>query len=370
MPLITTTPPTNTGTLWYDTSNANSALWQLKIYNAGQGGWVSVAEQYVRKGGDAITGNLTVSTDTVGLTALGAGSVNGFFPAAGSGPTVAGRTNATVMFNTGGAGNNAFNVSNAAAFADSGTDGALYFQVASTGVVSIRKGVLNMNANKIINVANGTASTDAVAYGQLTAVNTALSGLITDLTNNKVNRAGDTMTGALTISGMRTIGNSNAPGEGNFGLVVNGIGTDTGGVLITTQDNNGDEMGLTIVNPYGVGGSNQSVFSVVGFNGNTVIGGTATIAKATTLQSTLSVAGTTYMAGIATMDAPITSIVNARHLTTKEYVDTKIAGLASTDVLARVNPASPRNGDILINGALIYIYNSGWKQVFPSQWAD
>ena len=48
MPLITTTPPTNTGALWYDTSNANSALWQLKIYNSGQGAWVSVADQYIR----------------------------------------------------------------------------------------------------------------------------------------------------------------------------------------------------------------------------------------------------------------------------------------------------------------------------------
>ncbi|MNE27335.1 hemagglutinin [compost metagenome] len=370
MPLITTTPPTNTGTLWYDTSNANSALWQLKIYNSSQGGWVSVAEQYVKKSGDAITGSLTVVTDMVGLTALGAGSVNGFFPAAGSGPTVAGRTNATVMFNTGGAGNNAFNVSNAAAFADTGTDGALYFQVASTGVVSIRKGVLNMNANKIINVASGTATTDAVNYGQLNAINTNLSGLITDLTNNKVNRAGDTMTGALTITGQRTIGNSNAPGEGTFTLVLNGSGNDCGGILINNTDNNGDEKGIDIVNAFGVGGSYQSVFSVIGFNGNTIIGGTATIAKATTLQSTLSVASTSYFGGIATMDAPITSIVNNRHLTTKEYVDTKIAGLSSTDVLARVNPASPRNGDILINGALIYIYNSGWKQVFPSQWAD
>lgn len=370
MPLITTTPPTNTGTLWYDTSNANSALWQLKIYNSSQGGWVSVAEQYVRKSGDTITGSVESNIEAVGLVAGGAGSANGFYPAAVSGPTLAGRTNATVMFNTAGAGNNAFNVSNAATFATSGLDASLYFQVASTGVVSIRKGVLNMNANKITNVANGTATTDGVNYGQLSAINTALSGLITDLTNNKVNRAGDTMTGALTISGSRAIGNSNAPGEGNFGLVVNGVGTDTGGILITTQDNNGDEKGIDLVNPYGVGGSNQSVFSVVGFNGNTIIGGTATIAKATTLQSTLSVASTSYFAGIATMDAPITSIVNNRHLTTKEYVDTKIAGLASTDVLARVNPASPRNGDILINGALIYIYNSGWKQVFPAQWAD
>ena len=117
-----------------------------------------------------------------------------------------------------------------------------------------------MNANKITNVANGTATTDGVNYGQLSAINTALSGLITDLTNNKVNRAGDTMTGALTITGQRTIGNSNAPGEGTFALVVNGQGNDCGGILINSTDNNGDEMGMSIVNAFGVGGSMQSVF--------------------------------------------------------------------------------------------------------------
>lgn len=373
MPLITTTPPTNTGTLWYDTSNANSALWQLKIYNAGQGGWVSVAEQYVKKSGDTITGSITSGVG-VGYVSPRHTSANpeGWFPSTAVGPTIQAQGNSNVLLPLVADATGSFVVSSSKTTDPSTvySNANMVFQAQNNGTVTIYRGSLNMNGNKVIGLANGTATTDAVNFGQLSTVNTTLTGLVAGLESNKVNRAGDTMTGALTISGMRSIGNSNAPGEGNFGLVVNGIGTDTGGVLITTQDNNGDEMGLTIVNPYGVGGSNQSVFSVVGFNGNTVIGGTATIAKATTLQSTLSVAGTTYMAGILTMDSPITSIVNARHVTTKEYVDTKIAGLASTDVLARVNPASPRNGDILLNGALIYIYNNGWKQVFPAQWAD
>ncbi|MNN22263.1 hypothetical protein D3C81_1356140 [compost metagenome] len=179
------------------------------------------------------------------------------------------------------------------------------------------------------------------------------------------------MTGALTITTVGIgQGSGQFAGQGTFSLVVNGTGTNSGGILVNAKDDNGDQNGIEIVNNYGSGGATQSMFTVKSFNGNTAIAGTTTIAKSLAVGTTLSVGSTAYFAGAATMDIAQTSIVNARHLVTKEYVDTKIAGLASTDVYSRVNPASARNGDILLNGALIYIYNNGWRQVFPSQWAD
>lgn len=369
-PYISTTPPSNNGTLWYDTSNANPDLWQLKVYNTGKSAWVSVAEQYVRKSGDAITGSITTVAEAVGLTS-GTGT-HGFYPAAAaSGTTLAARGNATVMFNTAGGTGASFNVSNSTTFAGSIVDAALLFQVASTGIVSIRKGVLNMNANKITNLAAGTATTDGVNYGQLADINTTLSGLISGLQNSKVNRVGDTMTGALTITavGIGT-GTGTSAGEGRYSLVVNGTGSDSGGILIRAQDDNNDENGLEIVNNYGAGGATQTTFAVKSFTGDTTIAGNTALAKNLTVGGTLFVTGVSTLTGIATMNVAATAIVNARHLTTKEYVDAKVASVATTDTYARVNPTTPRNGDILINGALTYIYNSGWKVVSPSQWAD
>lgn len=373
-PYVGSTPPTSLGSLWYDTSNANSALWQLKIYNTGQAAWMSVADQYIRKSGDTITGNILSATYGIGLTSYRhtAPKPEGFFSSTPLGPVMQSVGNAMVMIPSPSNGPGGFIVSAGEAQDATAYDiSKLAFQVGNEGTVTIYRGVLNMNYNKVIGVAPGTISTDAVNFGQLSGINTNLSNAVTDLQNTKVNRGGDTMTGALTINTVGIgQGSGSFAGQGLFSLVVNGTGTNSGGILVNAKDDNGDQNGIEIVNNYGSGGATQSMFTVKSFNGNTFIAGTAVINKATTIQSTLAVASTAYFGGAATMDIAQTSIVNARHLVTKEYVDTKIAGLASTDVYSRVNPASARNGDILLNGALIYIYNNGWRQVFPSQWAD
>lgn len=374
-PYVGSTPPTTTGSLWYDTSNANSALWQLKIYNTGQAAWMSVADQYMQKSGDTFTGSLIAGTNAIGVISLRniPSRPDGFFPGTGLGPIVQSQGNANILLPTVAAGGPAgFMVSSSEVIdASVYSAGKMILQAANTGEVVIYRGVLNMNDNKVVGVAAGTISTDGVNFGQLTGINTTLSNSITDLQNNKVNRVGDTMTGALTISTVGIgQGSGSFAGQGLFSLVVNGTGTNSGGILVNAKDDNGDQNGIEIVNNYGSGGATQSMFTVKSFNGNTAIAGTTAIAKSLSVGTTLNVGGTAYFAGAVTMDIAQTSIVNARHLTTKEYVDTKISGLESTDVYSRVNPASARNGDILLNGALIYIYNNGWRQVFPSQWAD
>lgn len=374
-PYVATTPPADKGSLWYDTSNANSALWQLKIYNTDQAAWMSVADQYVRKSGDTLTGALIAGNTSAAFLSPRSTAQNpeGLYPSTASGVSIQSQGNANVLLPLVADATGSFVVSSSKT-QDPTTvyDPAnMAFQVQNDGKVVIYRNTLNMNGNKIVGVAAGTISTDAVNFGQLSGINTALSNSVTDLQNNKVNRVGDTMTGALTITTVGIgQGSGSFAGQGLFSLVVNGTGTNSGGILVNAKDDNGDQNGIEIVNNYGSGGATQSMFTVKSFNGNTAIAGTTTIAKSLAVGTTLSVGSTAYFAGAATMDIAQTSIVNARHLTTKEYVDTKIAGLASTDVYSRVNPASARNGDILLNGALIYIYNNGWRQVFPSQWAD
>lgn len=374
-PYVATTPPADKGSLWYDTSNANSALWQLKIFNTGQNAWMSVADQYVRKSGDTMSGHLASASLSAGFISNRhtAQRPEGMFPSSAMGPILQSVGNANVLIPTVATGGSAGFIVSASDVQDVSIYNVakIAFQVANSGEVIVYRNQLNMNSNKVVNVANGTVASDAVNFGQLSGINTNLSNAVTDLQNTKVNRVGDTMTGALTITTVGIgQGSGQFAGQGTFSLVVNGTGTNSGGILVNAKDDNGDQNGIEIVNNYGSGGATQSMFTVKSFNGNTAIAGTTAIAKSLTVGTTLNVGSTSYFAGVATMDVPQTSIVNARHLTTKEYVDTKVAGLASTDVYSRVNPASARNGDILLNGALIYIYNNGWKQVFPAQWAD
>jgi hypothetical protein len=59
---------------------------------------------------------------------------------------------------------------------------------------------------------------------------------------------------------------------------------------------------------------------------------------------------------------------------TKQYVDNKVPAPISTGSLRFVSyfdtittgpGVAPQNGDVATVGGVIYIYNSGWKQVFP-----
>lgn len=375
--LVSTTQPIETGSLWYDISATDPTQHQLKIYNDGQAAWVSVSQRYVLKTGDTVTGNLKIVGTTIGLEGYTGAEINNirnsFLPASDRGPTVWGSKNSTAMFSADGSTGNSYVVSaGQATVANADLASYALLRVKDSGEVQVVRGNLNLTSNKITNVSSGTVASDGVNFGQLTVVANA----VTDLQNNKVNRVGDTMTGALTIqtAGVQ-IGNSTAPGEGLFALVVKGTGNDSGGILIEARDNNGDEKGIEIVNPYGAGGSTQAVFSVKSFNGNTSIAGNVDMGKTLTVTGTTNFVGSTTMQAISTMNVAATAIINARHITTKEYVDAKVASVALTGNFAEINPGSPDFGDIRVTGTgaslRIDIFGDGsWRQVFPAQWAD
>jgi hypothetical protein len=373
---VTQVQPTEKGSLWFDTSAADASQHQLKIWSAARNAWVSVADRYVLKTGDSVTGNLKIVGKEIGLEGYTGVETNGvrnrFLPSSDRGPAVVGTKNATVMISTDGTTGNSLVVSGGqanAANADAAANALL--RVKDTGEVQVVRGNLNVTSNKIINLAAGSANTDAVNFAQLSVVQTAVN----DLNNNKVNRSGDTMTGTLTVTTVGTqIGNSAAAGEGVFALVVNGTGTDSGGILINARDNNGDEKGFEIVNPYGPGGSIQSVFSVKSFNGNTEIAGNVALAKNLSVVGTSNFTGSITTQSIATMNVASTAIVNARHLTTKEYVDAKVASVAVSGEFTEINPAAPKSGDIRVSGTgtalRIDVFGDGkWNKIFPAQWA-
>lgn len=374
--LVSTTQPAETGSLWYDTSSADATQHQLKIYNQARAAWVSVADRYVLKAGDTMTGDLKFAAGegVFGYTGVESnGIVNFVIPGTSRGPAILGSNHATVMISTNGSTGNSFVVSAGQSnIADA--DGATYavMRVKDTGEVQIVRGNLNMTSQKVTNLSAGTVSSDAVNFGQLSAVQTQVA----DLTNNKVNRSGDTMSGALTIQTSGTqIGNGSAAGEGRFALVVKGTGTDSGGILVHALDDNGDEKGLEIVNTYGPGGSTQSVFSVRSFNGNTAIAGDVTLAKTLSVTGASAFTGAITVQTVSTMNVAASAIVNNRHLTTKEYVDAKVASVAITGDFAEINPISPNTGDIRVTGTgaalKMEVFGDGaWRQIWPAQWAD
>jgi hypothetical protein len=74
--------------------------------------------------------------------------------------------------------------------------------------------------------------------------------------------------------------------------------------------------------------------------------------------------------GVATLPTPNyeTLVTANNHVPNKKYVDDAISSAVggAGASLPVINPAVPKNGDILIAGSVISIYASGWKQVYPA----
>lgn len=353
------TEPPDRNSLWYDTANPNPAQWQLKIFNTGLQQWISVADRYVKKAGDVITGSVVSGADNVGLASTGPnnGYTGGFYPGTGN-------TNVRVLSAKGtvvvlnGAKSTTLNDKNFVVTTDAADEVNGLFNVSSTGVVNITKGVLNMNNHQINGVTAGTLALDAVNFKQLSDMGNSLTNLINALEQNKVNRAGDTMFGGLTITGTTTV-----TGVGNFPLYLKPQ-QGAHGICVELLDATNTSNGLNIVNKFGIGNTYQSVFNVKAYSGDTTISGNVLLYK------TLTVSGSSFFNTISTMNVPLGAISAPKHLATKEYVDYAIEAAKPKDVFARINPNNPINGDILVSGGNNYTYNNGWRQIFPAQWAD
>ena len=180
-----------------------------------------VHTQYVKKAGDAMTGSLTMGGAVIGN--LGAGSSATDAVNYGQVLLRSGANAATGNLNMG----TSYKVTSMA-------DGSATTDAATVGQVLLRSGTnaatgnLNMGTSyKITDLANGSAATDSLAYGQVLASGTTLIPGLFSGTNptmdgtanvgsssqparsdhihpsdtSRVAKAGDTMTGALTLSG-------------------------------------------------------------------------------------------------------------------------------------------------------------------------
>lgn len=373
--------PEETGSLWYDTSNADPKQHQLKIFNEITGVWTSVADGYVAKTGDSITGNIKAIGPDVGLVGFTGTEVNGvvnkFLPSTVRGPTILGSQHATLMISSAGNGGHSFIISSGQlnpAVADNPLNAIL--RVKDSGEVQVVRGNLNLTSNKITNLGAGTLPTDGVNFGQLTSTNDAVAAVV----DVKVNRAGDTMTGQLVINTAGVlIGSggpaSEGPGRGRWAMVVNGTGSNSGGILVKANDTGVWEKGIEIINPYGIGGIDESVFSVRSKSGNTFVGGKLEVAKTLDVTGTSKFTGAVTLNSVSTMNVTVAAINdNIKHLTTKEYVDIKVESVRMKGNFAEINPSDAKNGDIRIDGSgintRIEIRADGtWKQVFPALWS-
>lgn len=73
-------------------------------------------------------------------------------------------------------------------------------------------------------------------------------------------------------------------------------------------------------------------------------------------------AATTSVAGIVQLTDSISS-----SSTTTAATPNSVRVVA--DSRAAVNPGSPKNGDIQVSGSTVYIYASGWRQIYPATYS-
>lgn len=387
--VVSTTAPENKEALWYDISNGDATQWQLKIFNhsVGVNAWVSVAERYVKRTGDSLTGDLSFTVTEKGLVGTLSGFTNRITPTTTRGPALIGGQHATVVIN-----NASATVSGAEFVVGTGTsistatdsNGRL-FSVTDAGVVTVHKNVLSMNSRKITNLADGTIPADGVNFGQLTSARAALqtqvdangvsiASLNSQITG-KVSKSGDSMSGALTINNtLYTGGLLSAAG----GLAVSG-GNATFALNTTTSGNmtvsgTSSQVGAVTMNTtLTVGGAVQLNSSLIA-NGATQLKSTVAITGLATLSNGLNVAGnttiggTTTLAGLALMNQARVSITNAKHLTTKEYVDYQFASIPQPLVPTGLWVGTTTIANIAATYSDVNAYPPGTTIVFVYSW--
>lgn len=222
---------------------------------------------------------------------------------------------------------------------------------------------LNMRGYKILNLATPSSGDDATTKTYVdTAVATVSSSVtpaITDLQNNKVNKAGDTMTGSLTLSG-----------DGSYLFCKNSSGTTIltiGGSGSVTQTSD------IIADAHLLMSAEVSVYIHVDA-GNTGTGHLI-IAKGSAVRDGTQTSLFTFFNNGELRSNTVnyeTLVNNDNTIPNKKYVDEAISGAiggAGTTIPA-INPTSPKDGDIRVVGSVISIRAAGaWRQIFPAVYA-
>lgn len=370
---IDITEPDETGNLWYDTT-----IPQLKIFNTTSNEWESVADRYVLKTGDEITGSIRTNGTAVGIAGPNNGTVpslNLFTPSSTRGPLIKAAQHATVMFNSDASATGEFLISAGTAdIVQANNNTSAVLRISKDGVVKIVRNNLDMSTNnKIVNLSPGVDLTDAVNLKQLQDAQDALQTAI----NTKVNRGleGDTVSGFLNIvTPAKQVGNNSAiAGEGKFAMAIHGTGQQGGGLLIRGDDTGGEEKGIEIYRLNPNNNMRFSAFNVKVATGNTHVGGTLNVGELTTLSKGITVHGVANLNVTSFMNVDVSTIQQAKHLTTKEYVDTQINANKPSGAFAEINPPVAKAGDIRVGGTgaamKIEIFgNNAWNVVYPAQW--
>lgn len=235
-------------------------------------------------------------------------------------------------------------------------------------------GDLDMTDHYITNLANGViasgnkqATNGGVVYNYVTAEISALTAVVSGA---YLLKTGGTISGNLTVTGSTTL-----PGGATISAAT--VTTTLGVTGLTTLSGGANVSSLTVTGAAGVTGiTTLSTANVTTLNvsGNAGVTGTATVG--TVAANTVNIGGISITGSNVNMNNQyIHNVADPsanQDAATKKFVVDSIAavsgglsGLTAANT-PRINPGSPKDGDILLQSSKIYIYYAGWKQVYPA----
>lgn len=330
---VSATPPTNPGSLWFDTTEQ-----QLKVWNGVE--WISVADNYIRRDGtgDPVTGliqfdadaGLTSSTPMITNSILMESST--FFPAFSRAPLLTSVEGMHIVIDTD---NNAipggarFEVGRGSAISYTDPNYLSLFRVNIDEITTFVP--LNINGNDITNVDNINDINSITNIDLITKIwNISEINEIQEIT--EIGLIGD-VTGITNIDTITTIGdigeindiydlnsvvvtgyrnspvssNVLTPGGGKYGIVIDNRthlpATDGGGIVIIADPVDGNQKAIEVWHPLSPAASTFSVW-------------TKPQSDNLCLQTS----------GLMRSQATISDInLNGKNVTTKEYVDNALA---------------------------------------------
>lgn len=343
------TPPPYNSWLWYDTSNPNTYEHQLKIFNELTGEWDSVARRYVLKTGDELTGNLKFLDNNEGLIGDKGGFTSVITASSPRGPSFISDKHASVTIGAGGSAPSGSEFVVGAFSREpltSTTQSNRLVTINDSGVMQVHKNVLDMTANKIVNLRNGVIRSDAINFGQLDDVRVNIQTQIDSmgdelddlaaLVDTKVSKFGDTMTGQLTI---------------NSQLVTTGLVTFGDSLTVAKNATIGNQLSAVT----GTISSNLSVGGTLTVTGDSTLKGKVTAESNVDVMGQLAVTGATTLRSLSTLEVAAAQITNNKHVANKEYVDGAIVKALETFNTKVDKKGDTMTGDLKITGAKLSV---------------